>query len=132
MPHSHSDSLLSDARRPALWGALAIAAALAATETPLRTAGGFLAGALWNVTNLWLLQALALAWGRDQRRRALTLLLVKLLLLYPAGLALALSSAFSLPAMVAGFSWPFAVLIGCAVWAGCAARPPLAAEPPRG
>ncbi|MBI4227811.1 MAG: hypothetical protein HY600_06050 [Candidatus Omnitrophica bacterium] len=110
-------SLLSNALRPALWGALGIAAVLAAAGR-LPTAGGVLAGALWNITNLFLLQSLALAWGREQRRRALTLLLVKLLLLYPAGLALALSNKLSLVAIIAGFSWPFVVLIGCAIWSG--------------
>lgn len=130
-------NLLSSALRPALWGASGIAALLAARGL-FPTAGGFLAGALWNVANLFLLQALALAWSREQRRRALTLLLVKLLLLYPAGLALALSNRLPLVAIIAGFSWPFVVLIACAVWAGRAPRPSLAkpvlshVEGPRG
>ena len=132
MPRSRfSDNLLSDAQRPAFWGAVGIAVALAARGT-LPTAGGFLAGALWNIANLWLLQALALAWGREQRRRALTLLLIKLLVLYPVGLMLALSKTLSLVAILAGFSWPFAVLIACAVRSGRAGRPSLAAESPRG
>ena len=126
-----SRNLLSDALRPAFWGALAIAAALAARGL-LPMAGGLLAGALWNIANLFLLQALALAWSREQRRRALTLLLVKLLVLYPAGLALAMSNRLPLVAIIAGFSWPFVVLIACAVWSGRAGRPTLAEEAPRG
>ena len=122
-------NLLSSALRPALWGTVGIAALLAARGM-LPTAGGFFAGSLWNAANLFLLQALALAWSREQRRRALTLLLVKLLLLYPAGLALALSNRLPLVAIIAGFSWPFVALIACAVWP--TAKPRLAVDSPRG
>lgn len=123
--------LIQHALRPALWGAVAFGAAVYAVTRSPAAAGGFLAGAAWNVANFQLLQALALAWTREQRRRALTLLLAKLLLLYPIGLFLALSGAYSLIAMLLGFTWVFVVLIGVAVRSGRAMRPPLA-EAPRG
>ena len=124
--------LMPHALRPALWGALGLAAVLGITGSPLR-GGGFLAGALWNIANLWLLHALALAWGREQRRRALLLLAGKLLILYPAGLALAMSGIFSLVAIIAGFSWPFLILVVYAAWPGRAtpAAPAAEIETPR-
>lgn len=120
--------LMPHALRPALWGAVGLAAALAAAGS-WAWAGGWLAGAVWNLANLRLLHALAVAWSREQRRKALLLLCGKLLILYPAGLAMALSGALPLVAIILGFSWPFLVLIACAAWP---ARPsPVAAETPR-
>lgn len=118
--------------RPALWGAVAISLVLAAASRTLAVAGGFLAGAVWNVANLFLLRALATAWLREQPRRALGLLLTKLFVLYPAGLFLALSGAYSLIGMLLGFTWVFVVLIGLAAWPRRVAPTPLAAESRRG
>lgn len=115
MTETRTHELLPQALRPALWGSLALSAALG-VGVSTAWAWGFLAGALWNLANLCLLQALALAWGREQRRKALLLLLTKLLILYPVGLAMALSGKLSLVALLAGFSWPFVVLVICAAW----------------
>lgn len=106
--------LTERALRPAWLGALGLGTALAVgTSRPI--AGGFLAGALWNVLSLALLKALAQAWAREEGRRALRWLLVKLLVLYPVGLWLALSGVYSLVAMIVGFSWVFIVVIGIAL-----------------
>ncbi len=108
-------NLIDQALRPAAWGGILVAA-LTATVRDWPVAGGFLVGVFWNVLNLALLHALGDAWGQGRGRRALALLAVKLLVLYPAGLWLAMSRAYSLVAILAGFTWTFAAVIVVAAW----------------
>jgi len=123
--------LTDQALRPALWGAVGIGAALYGMwSAPL--AGGFLAGAVWNVVNLALLRALAQAWAREETRRVRQLLLAKVLILYPVGLALAMSGVYSLVGMLAGFGWVFITITGLAAWAACTDSRRCAVEPRRG
>jgi len=123
--------LTEQALRPALWGAVGIGAALYGMRSA-PVAGGFLAGAVWNVVNLALLRALAQAWAREEGRQVRRLLLAKVLILYPVGLALAMSGAYSLVGMLAGFSWVFIIIIGLATWSACTENRRCAVEPPRG
>ncbi len=113
--------LLDGALRPALWGGVAIGGALYALGSR-SVATGFLAGTAWNLASLLLLRAITRAWAREEGRRALWLLLGKLLILYPIGIALACSRRLSLIGLLAGFTWVFAPLVGRAIWS--ATRPP--------
>ena len=112
--------LLDSALRPALWGGAAIGGGLAALGAR-SAAAGFLAGAAWNLLSFLLLRAITRAWAREEGRRALWLLLGKLFILYPVGVALACSQRLSLIGLLAGFTWVFVPLIICAVWS--ATRP---------
>ena len=112
--------LIRQTLRPAFWSAAVLAAALYGL-TPPPVASGFLAGALWNVLNLFLLRAVGMAFAREQGRRTVLLLLLKVFILYPLGLALIMSEAYSVLGVLAGFSWTFVVMIVLAIWP---ARPP--------
>lgn len=118
--------LIDRARRPAL-AATAVAGVALGIAGAWSLAAGVVVGAGWNLANLLLLRALARAWGREARPQALRLLLLKLGVLYPVGLALLLSPALSAVGILAGFTGVFLLLLGVAVWP---ARPPL--EPRHG
>ena len=109
--------LIRQTLRPAFWSAAVLAAGLYGL-TPQAVASGFLAGALWNVLNLFLLRAVGMAFAREQGRRTVLLLLLKVFILYPLGLALIMSEAYSMLGVLAGFSWTFVVMIVLAIWSG--------------
>lgn len=112
--------LIHQTFRPAFWSAAVLAAALYGL-TPPAVANGFLAGALWSILNLFLLRAVGMAFVHEQGRRTILLLLLKLLGLYPLGLVLIMSEAYSVLGILAGFTWTFIVMIVLAIWSS---RPP--------
>jgi hypothetical protein len=89
----------------------ALAAACAVRPNPV-LALGIAAGGLWSLANLWCLARMLAAWlGARARRRAVGWLLVKLILLYPAALALLSADPRLSPGFGLGFGIALVVIV---------------------
>lgn len=90
----------------------AVGALAAASRWGAAAGTGFAVGLIWGLTNLGAMSLLLRAMTDPDRgaRGRLPVLVGLKLLLYGAGIGLLASGWFSLPAMVAGFTWLLAVL----------------------